>query len=812
MLSSIGVDNAKHYEAYEQALQNGISLTLRYLKFLFLGPPRSGKTSARRRLVREIINLSSLGQPSKSTGVAEINDVIIKKLVCESTAIVNSMWQTLRRSQSHEGGSGGAQQQEDFTYLAQWFYRLISLTTSDDGTATKQDTTVVAALTNASSASDPSSDTGTLKRRNQSTVRIKPQKRTRTLNDSEDLEIQAALEKLTTILQSGSPVELQQLLEELTMINMVDVGGQPALMEMLPSLTIGPALYFLFFRLDQELGKSYQVRFHATDKEMETTLESSYCIEDMLYQSLSSIACFGCHSQTGDMSSGVLLFATYKDKVDGNRISQVASTLEEKLLKTKLYKEGLLLKTSKGELFFSLDNMNGDESEMSEVRFDVEEIVKKHFSATPIPAAWLMFRIVLHLLHKPVLSLAQCQAIARKLSMPTSVEEALWFFHHNIGNLMYYSDIPSMQDTVICDPQVIFDSVSELIVDRFRHGNRSLSSHEVDDFHRKGQFSRSQIDDKTEQQRSGHLKLTQLVDVLIDLNIIAEIKEDEDELKAQSADKSQPSAANKSQPPVGNQSHAEPKFIMPAVLKYASNDELKMSAITNSNNQSVPIVIYFESGFVPFGVFCATTAFLIAHQDALSPKWRLCDNQVMRNKVTFSIDKAFFAIIVSRDQYLEIQVSRHPHARKGKSLSFICSTVRQTVINSLQAVISRMKFKPYVKMDTSFFSSEQLFELAFACCLEDSHSNHLMKVVENSPSERYAECLEEGVAIDLKDEHMVWFVEEHEKQSKSDSLARLPVAIPSRANVGNTGKINRALNCSVYLVDNLIQNWILINL
>ena len=706
------------------------------------------------------------------------------------------MWQTLRRSQPSGGGSSGAQQHEDLTYLAQWFYRLISITTSDGDKTTKHDAaSAVAALTDTPDDSDPSFDSGTLKRRGHTTVRAKLQKRMRRLNDSEELEIQAALEKLTAILQSDSPMELQQLLEELTMINMVDVGGQPALMEMLPSLTIGPALYFLFFRLDQELGKSYQVRFHAIDKETETALESSYCIEDILYQSLSSIACFGCYSQKGDMSSGVLLFGTYKDKVDGNHISQMASTLEEKLLKTKLYQEGLLLKTSKGELFFSLDNMNGDESEMSEIRFDVEEIVKKHFSATPIPAAWLMFRIVLHLLRKPVLSLAQCRAIARKLSMPTSVEEALWFFHHNIGNLMYYSDIPSMQDTVICDPQVIFDSVSELIIDRFRHSNRSLRSHEVDDFYRKGQFSLSQIDNKTEHQRSGHLKLAQLVDLLKDLNIIAEIKEDEDELEISAIDQSRPTAANLLQPPATDQTRppaadqSQPKFIMPAVLKYASEEELK----TPSNNQSVPIMIHFESGFVPFGVFCATTAHLIACQDSLSPKWRLCDNQVMRNKVTFSVDRAFFATIISRDQYLEIQISRHPRARKGKSLSFVCSTVRQTVVTSLQAVISKMKFKPYVKMGTSFFSSGQPFDLAFTCCLEDSHSNHLMKVMENSPSERYAECLDEGVEIDLEDKHMVWFDEEHEKQSKSESLVRTPVAIPPRANVGNTGKINQAL-------------------
>ena len=765
-----GVENVKHYEAYEQALQNGMSLTLRYLKFLFLGPPRSGKTSARRRLIREIINLSSLGQPSKSTGVVETNDVIIKKFVCETTAIVNSNWQSIQRS---EGGIHVAQQQEgDLTNFTKWFYRLISKlaeATSSDGAKTinkqLQDDKQVAIDTNKTpSESHPTSDSPKSLKKSPSVVKTQPQNEMSRLNDSEESEIKAALEELTAILQSDSPKELQQLLEEITeitMINMADVGGQPALLEMLPSLTIGPALYFLFFQLDQEFGRRYPVRYLAKDKEMEIILESSYCAEDVLYQSLSSIACFGCYSKKDDLSSGVLLFGTYKDKVDDNHISQMASTLEDKLSKTKLYQEGLLLKTSKGSLFFSVDNMNGDESEMSEIRSDVEEIVKKHFSATPIPAAWLMFRIVLHLLHKPVLSLAQCQAIAHELSMPTSVEEALWFFHHNIGSLMYYSDIPSMRDVVICNPQVIFDSVSELIIDRFCHSNRNLKSHEVDVFYKKGQFSLSQINDKTKHQRSGHLKLVQLVDLLKDLNILAEIKQEEGEALAtdqSQQEKDEVPAANHSQQeenkvPIANQS--QPKFIMPAVLKYASKEVLKMPVVTNPEDQAIPIMIHFESGFVPFGIFCATTAHLIARQDSLSLKWRLKDDHVMKNKVTFIVDRAFIATLISRDQYLEIQVSRDPRVQKGKSLPLICSTVRQTVVNSLNAVISKMKFKPYVKMDTALFSSRQPFDLAFTCTLEGSHSSHLMKVVSG---ESYAECLEEGLEIVLKEE-MVWFNE-----------------------------------------------------
>ena len=107
---------------------------------------------------------------------------------------------------------------------------------------------------------------------------------------SEEMEIKKAFEKLRTILQSDSPEELQRLLKELTMINMIDMGGQPAFLEMLPALTIGPALYFIFFRLDQELRKHHRVRFHASEGEAEAILESSYCTEIALYQSLSSLS------------------------------------------------------------------------------------------------------------------------------------------------------------------------------------------------------------------------------------------------------------------------------------------------------------------------------------------------------------------------------------------------------------------------------------------------------------------------------------------------------------------------------------------
>ena len=104
-----------------------------------------------------------------------------------------------------------------------------------------------------------------------------------------------------------------------------------------------------------------------------------------------------------------------------HEIAKKEKDVEKLFFSSELYKK-LLLKTHKGRPFFTVDNMNGtDVSEMSEIRGNIEEIVKTLFAEVPIPASWLMFRIVLHLLHKPVVSLPQCEEIACRLSMPTPV-------------------------------------------------------------------------------------------------------------------------------------------------------------------------------------------------------------------------------------------------------------------------------------------------------------------------------------------------------------------------------------------------------
>ena len=756
----------KHREAYEKALKDGLCLKLKYLKFLFFGPPRSGKTSTRRRLVREIVNLSELGTPSISTGVAESHDVIIKKLCVESAVVSGSQWLSMKRSESI-GKSSHCE--GDVRYLVQLYFQLIS---KNNASATNNKaimdqssklnnisgTAVTGELASAQingAELNPSesiilaqADRSTLPSATESGVSQKAELDDKAedetlsgvLTDSEVIEIEDAFKKLEIILQSDSPEDLKQLLEDLIMINMMDVGGQPAFLEMLPALTISPALYFLFFRLDQQLKKYYPVRFQSAESKGEITLETSYCIEDVLYQCLASIYCFSCHlaqpesTSRPQASSSAFLFGTYKDKVSDDQISQVEHTLQEKLIATQLYQEGILLKSSKGKMFISVDNMHGTEnSEMSDIRKEIESTIKMHFPTIPIPISWLMFKIVLQLLNKPVVSLSQCKEIAEQLKMSSPVQDALWFFHHDVGSLLHYTNISSMKDTVICNPQVIFDCISTLIIDKFQYGNRALKPSEVDDFLQKGIFSLSRIKEMTENQQfeGSYLTLNQLVDLLQYLNVLAEIK---DECLSQ----------------------PEQKFIMPAVLKYASDEELKQvePSPTDSQQQAPALVIHFEGGFVPFGVFCAIVAHLIAHQDSFTPKWQLCNDQVRRNKVTFCVDGALYTTFISQPQFIKIFAVRHQGARKRKRLPYLCSSVRRIVVKALETILSKMKYKPF---GLTVAPSKRPFDLAFTCCLDDTHCDHMMTVFKADEGEWCAKCLKGGIELDLDDKQLIWF-------------------------------------------------------
>ena len=788
---STSLENQLHYEAYELALKEGAAIPLKYLKVLFFGPPRTGKTSTRRRLVGEIQNLAK--EPAQaSTGTAENYDVIVKvnedRTTASTSIIKRSKWSTVKAFVGNGKNTHETDVDEELRLLYKTIYEVGLSQVHDpvDGKEAQDDTTKGQGSTmmQTDTTSSPilvQSPKAAIKCSN--TAVLSDREPGYGVSEEEMKQIEKAFVAFKKVLLTAGQEELKMSLDGTVLMNMVDTGGQPAFLEMLPALTISPALYLIFFKLNQMLNTSYKIQYISEDNELVQFEDSSYTIKDVIIQALSSIACFSCSTPNKanmpNPSHVAMLVGTHMDLL-GSDTETVANEIEARdfelqetlseMLETDNFESNnnFLQHASDDQLIFAINNMTGDERELTKVRKRLEDIIEQEFDSFPIPASWLMFSMFLRKMGKRTLSLLQCHEIGDRLEVKDT-DEALWFLHNRVGTLMHYPEIEEIKDVVICDPQVVFDSVTNLILNSFKLNRVSKSG--CAKFIETGQFCFKDIQKIAKNSKSDSLPLTKLVKLLEYLNIIAPIIPLTPGLSPQSSAYHEENVV----------------YFMPAVLKHAKKEELH---IKQNPTDPATLMVYFKCGFVPLGVFCAMIASLVAKKDTL--RWTLLkphqdcskvklpkprdDHILCKNKVTFRIDGSHDITLISKPKRYEIHIASEDRA----TLVEICQQVLKHVCDTLDQVISKMKYKQYI---TS--SDQTLYELGFKCPKHpnDDHLviNRPMSGVEVSSQSakslwlNYIKgksimiCpLEGGKAIDLRDtrfsqsfaqQSLIWFGE-----------------------------------------------------
>ena len=769
------VKNQAHYEAYQQALEGSAAIPLKYLKVLFFGPPRTGKTAMRRRLVGEIQNLAGK-RVQASTDIADFKMLIIKLVSCakavifrkensshktgksvqasqieKSDAIVNpgvdktvTLTAVITKSKSSSIMNPGKDKtvsskaksewsslckekstdlDEECRLLYQFIYgekekqaELSSVNSSQESSVKSSQESSEKSSVGRSSVTNP--DDAKAKISDPKSPKANPSTQEDEMGIEEVDKVFKAIEK---VLHTPGQEKLKVLLDGTVFVNMIDMGGQPAFLEMLPALTIGSALYLIFFRLDQELKTRYPVLYGEGGKNV--TFDDSYTNEEVIFQALSSIACF--HHTKPDPTvfrhlpkpfHAAMLMGTHKDEL-GKGQKSVAEELKDKSheLEGTLgeIRKDFLERASNDHLMLAVDNMNGDETELEAVKKRLEDIINLTLKGIEIPASWLMFGIFIRKMNKPRLHLSQCREIGRRLNV-RDTNEALWFLHHYVGNLMHFSDVPGIEDIVICDPQVVFDSVTNLILNSFELSE--VKTEVCDRFKKTGRFSFANIAVDTKSS-SSILSRRQLVKLLEHLNVIAPIQCSLPQQDAHPAGKFSPTFGPS---PQSDTHQAEKEYFMPAVLKCATENELH---VEHSSVDPVPLMIRFKCGLVPVGVpvgvFCAMIANLVAQ------KWSLVEpsgsSSLYKNIVKFRMHNAYYITLVSRLKWYEIHVARI--CKSKKTIADVCKEVRETVCTALDQVVSKMNHNQISS------SNQTLHELGFQCpehLGEEDYDGHLV--------------------------------------------------------------------------------------
>ncbi|XP_064389434.1 uncharacterized protein LOC135337431 isoform X3 [Halichondria panicea] len=540
------------------------------------------------------------------------------------------------------------------------------------------------------------------------------------------------------------------------LFNIADIGGQPAFLEMLPSLTIGPALYLLFINLKQDLSLRYSVPFKCKDSKTNLCKDYSYTSEEVLFSALSSIACFGHPDEqveqyvqkpeSGDKErkdSLALLVGTFLDEVKNKEIELTNQQLNERLKGTAFYTEGLVHSKS-----FSLlvNNMSADDSEIEDHRNQLETILTEKFRKYEIPTQWLMLSICLKLLarnqNKYHVSFNDCVLLGEYLGMNEEmVSVALQFLHKYIGLVMYFPRHENLKKIVICDPQVVFSTISELIFNIYDHNKNQVSEAQYDRFVETGCFSPQDIMLTHVKKDKKLLSITTLVDLLAYLSIAAKV----------------PVSSGKD----------EVLYFLPAVLQTAETDSIKRKQ-KGGNDELLPepICIRFKTGYIPLGFVCALVANLTAEKkfDLLFDE----SNKIYKNMIQFRFQGIINVTIISLPRYCEFRVTRQlPDddviefwSEDGCPLIMeTIRTVANKVIQSLQHGLRSVKndseiydfaFHAHCQRNSDAdFGQECLAKLNY----DDSYQG--IDLDKNIPDKVI--CTKCKTAIPLTPEMMVWF-------------------------------------------------------
>ena len=290
---------------------------------------------------------------------------------------------------------------------------------------------------------------------------------------------------------------------------------------MLPTVTIGKALYLIFFSYENFEDEYVEtVQKEANPEEMPTG--TRYKQMDVIMQSL---ICVSTTSQTSS-DNVALLVGTHVDKVEPEYVDHVNRLIRKNEIvkscinsQTLVYAEGnkLVLEVS----IKSIGRLTHDPEHYQEVIMKLVDSDRfKCSESEKLPASWYMFSIVLRQLQlagHSVIQYSHCRQIASKLYIEeTQLHGLLSRMHKILGIVIYFPEVKQLKDTVICDPAIVYEGISKLIFNSFDK-----------QFHRQRFFQLKKLGvfmvKELKEQKGCPLQLDKLMILLQHLGIIAPV-------------------------------------------------------------------------------------------------------------------------------------------------------------------------------------------------------------------------------------------------------------------------------------------------
>ena len=456
---------------------------------------------------------------------------------------------------------------------------------------------------------------------------------------------------------------------KLEMAHMIDTGGQPELMEVMPCLIHNADLAIALLNLEYSLSEHQQVDYHEQGEGYKRKTPSKLSSRDIILKLASNL-----HGKKSLHEPFCLLIvATHRDCVDGDLEARV-ETLNRELRSLLLpaFEKELLLFEKPNKIAFVLYLKNPDDSDKRALELIRREVGMPGLGKTfETPISLFVFEQDLlqfaeREAKRDILSLDECKTVGARQKMSQEMVVAALVLFHRQNTFPYFHHV--LPNHIFIKPQVSLDIVNSIVAFSYKklQGVPAKLVSQLEN----GIITEELLgyDQISPHFQTGVYKVQDAIRLFCHTLTIAPLHHEEDATR-----------------PVPDN---EREYLMMCLKPSIPDQELHRHIPTSSD--TVPLVVRFSSGCVPLGCFGSTISCLLSKY-----RWEVVRGEdgtpnCLAHNIASLHDPQLLVnvLLVDFTQYLELHVSCNLSIHRLPTNT--CSLVLTTVLGAIEKVFEIM--------------------------------------------------------------------------------------------------------------------------
>ena len=453
-------------------------------------------------------------------------------------------------------------------------------------------------------------------------------------------------------------------------MHFIDSGGQPQFLEILPAFIRNVSLLLLLVKLSEKLSDTPTVEYFSPDGKSCELGVFPLSNEQLLVQA-AQLSLF--HQSQISLPQNIIekeqsqlkmtVVGTFADQE--SKCNETRSEKNDRLKQLLQPFEKQLIPRSKSEIIFPVNAKSAGQGKNEDpVANELRKVIQKLAPRLRMrfPLLWYFLEMELRRLGQKIVTKSECWEIARKLGFESkeALEAALLYLHE--ANLfLYYPDV--LSNTIFVDPQAVLSNITQLYEHHINLEDAPQSEVvQEDDLRYRDQalFTASALISLDTNYNRAAFPNEDLITLLQHRLMISEM----------------PFSIS-----------GETAYMMPSLLEALEEGDI----IRPKTTAASPLIVSFQEGWAPTGLFCALVVSLLSRKSKLP--WKISElvsgnmTKLYKNYLEFSIGYIAGSItLVNTMKQFEL----HPSSELPADL---LPLMWQTIDRNLKEACSKYSYK-----------------------------------------------------------------------------------------------------------------------